>query len=123
MKKKKSTKRVPKNLAVGDLMRKNAYIMKGKQKIFLKVSPSAVTEYISRIIDNVENNLPQIAEITHRDNRKTIMVKYTKDKDGSPMPVYDDITKHFGRIDSKIVSGSHIYCTRCLKEIEKVKTK
>ena len=108
-----------KNLAVGDLIRKNAYIMKGKQKIYLKVSPEAVREYISRIVDNIEINLPRIAEITYNNKRKTIMSKYTKDEDGSPVPIYDDITQYFGHVDSEIASGTPIYCTRCLKKIER----
>jgi len=108
-----------KNLAVGELMRKNAYIMKGKQKIFLKVSPSAVNEYISRIKMNIEINMPIIAQSTHENKRNTIMVKYKETEKDGPVPVYDDITAHFGRVDSHIVPGEHEYCTKCLKKIER----
>jgi len=108
-----------KNLAVGDLMRRNAYVMKGKQKIFLKVSPSAVKEYISRIICNIETNMPEIAQIACNNKRTTIMVKDKVNEKGDLVPIYDDITQYFGRMDSEIVSGTHDYCTRCLKKIEK----
>ena len=108
-----------KNLAVGDLIRKNAYIMKGKQKIYLKVSPSAVKEYISRIICNIEINLPEIAQMAHDEKRSTIMVKYKETEDNGLEPVYDDITRYFGHVKNKIISGDHVYCTRCLKKIER----
>lgn len=76
MKDQRKTKHRPKNkkdLAVGKLIRKNAYIKRGNKKIKIKVSPSAVNEYILRIIDNIENNMPQIAESVSKQKRKTIM--------------------------------------------------
>ena len=122
-KKAKKYNRNPKNVAIGDLIRRNAYVMKGKQKILLKVSPSVVKEYIARIICNIEINAPGIAEIAHRDGRSTILVKYKETKDGGLEPIYDDVTQYFGRMDSEIVSGTHIYCTKCLKKIEKEQKK
>ena len=106
-------------LAIGDLIRKNAYVMEKGKKKYLKVSPSAEKEYISRIIDSIKINAPQIAEITRRDGRKIITVTYTKGKDGVLEPVYDDITQYFGHMDSKATSGTHYYCSKCLKKMEK----
>jgi len=108
-----------KNLAVGDLIRKNAYVMEKGKKKYLKVSPSAVNEYNERIKCNIEINWPQIAEIADRDKRSTIMVKYKETKDDGLEPVYNDVVLFLGRIDSKIASGTHEYCTRCLRKIEK----
>jgi len=92
-------KNVP-DVPVGKLIRKNAYVMKSKKKIFLKVSPSAINEYINRIIDGIQNNMPQIAETVYHKGRKTIMVKYKKDE-----PVYDDITDFFGKKTSRLIYG------------------
>lgn len=38
-----------------------------------KVSPNAVKEYCSRIIDHIEDNTIQLCMLAKRNNRKTIM--------------------------------------------------
>lgn len=43
-----------------------------KENTNLHVSPAAVKEYISRIIDGVEDNVPEIEKITKKHGRKTI---------------------------------------------------
>ena len=121
MQKSKKKTRNSETINVGWLMRKNAYAMKGKKKIHLNVSPSAIKEMRLRIIESIEDNARGIAETVHQDKgRKTIMVKYKKDKDGDFVPLHDDITKHFGMKDSKIVSGTTTICSRCLKKMEKI---
>ena len=120
MQKSKNKTRNSETINVGYYMRKNAYITKGKRgKTLLKVSPSAIKEIRLRIIEAIEDNARGIAETVHQDKgRKTIMVKYKKDKDGDLVPLHDDITKHFGMKDSKIVSGTTTICSKCLKKIK-----
>jgi hypothetical protein len=117
---KKKTKN-SETINVGYYMRKNAYVTKGKRgKTHLKVSPSAIKEMRLRIIESIEDNARGIAEAVHQDKgRKTIMVKYKKDKDGDLVPLHDDITKHFGMRDSKLVSGTTTICSKCLKKMER----
>lgn len=95
-------------LDIGKLMRKYAYIeivdtdKKMIKKEYLNISPAAVQEYISRIIDATEINMQEIAfRVQVRHNRKTIMVKHNK-KDKEDI---DDITEHFGYRHAKIVDG------------------
>ena len=111
------------NLDVGGLFRKNAYVIENGEKVFFSVSPSAIHEYILRMRDGIEINAPQIAEITHRDGRKRITVTHIKGKDDVSEPVYDDITQHFGHMDSRVTYGVHRYCSKCLKKIEKEENK
>ena len=108
-----------KNLAVGELMRKNAYVTIKRKRKYLKISPSAVNEYISRIIMNIETNMPEIAKYAYDNKRTTILVKDKLDDDKELIPIYDDITAFFGRVDSQIAAGEHVYCTKCLKKLEK----
>ena len=48
---------------VGKIMRENTK---------LRVSPSAVQEYLSRIVEHIEQNMPGIEKICIRKKRKTI---------------------------------------------------
>ena len=48
---------------VGKIMRENTK---------LRVSPSAVQEYLSRIVEHIEQNMPEIEKICIRKKRKTI---------------------------------------------------
>jgi len=95
------------NIDIGKLMRKHAYVeivdtdKKGIKKEYLSISPSAVKEYISRIVVATEINIREIAfRVNVRHNRKTIMVKHNKDRDD-----IDDITEHFGERQSKVIDG------------------
>jgi len=86
-------------------MRKHAYveITNGNfvKREYLNISPSAVKEYISRIVDATEINMRLIAERVYLGhNRKTIMVKHNKDKED-----IDDITEHFGERQTKVIDG------------------
>lgn len=109
LKLKKPIKKKNKNLEmidIGKMMRKYAYVEildpdKKMIKKYLNISPSAVKEYISRIIDATEINMRLIAErVNLKHDRKTIMVKQYKDKDD-----IDDITDHFGDARMKVVDG------------------
>ena len=93
------------NIDIGKLMRKHAYVVTYKGDIvkleYLNISPSAVKEYMSRIIDATEINMQLIAErVYHGHNHKTIMGKHNKDRED-----IDDITDHFGERKSKVVNG------------------
>lgn len=90
------------SLNLGKLIRKHAYIMKGKKKIYLNVSNDAVQEIISRVVIAIEDNMPQIARIAYNDGRKTI--KIGKDKNGDV--VYDDVTTYFGYRSSRVIDGT-----------------
>jgi len=56
---------------VGKLMRENAIV----NGVKLRVSPDAVNEYASRLIDKIEDNMLFISELTLKDKRKTIRDK------------------------------------------------
>lgn len=114
-------KRKAEKLDLGDVFRKNAYVIKNGKKEFLKVSPSAIQEYKSRVVDETKINAREIAENVYNSKRKLITVKYTDDEDGVSVPIYDDITRHFGHVESKIASGTPDYCSRCLKKMEREK--
>lgn len=93
-------------LDIGKIMRKYAYVEipdvdKTMKREYLNISPAAVKEYISRIVDATEINMYIIAERVYQTHgRKTIMVKHNKDKED-----IDDITDHFGERNVEIVSG------------------
>lgn len=95
-KKRNATKR-PLNLA--KLIRKHAYVTKGKRKTYLKVSAESEKEIISRIIIAIEDNMPLIAEIAYDAGRTTIKAGTRNGE------VYDDVTKHFGYMTSKVIAG------------------
>ena len=101
---------------IKEIMHQNAFVRKGNKKIKLKISPSAIKEMKTRIIESIEENTQMIAERVYDENKKrprlTIMVKYNGDE-----PLYDDITKQFGLRESKIINGSHMICTTCLRKI------
>lgn len=59
-------------VTVGLLMRKNAFVEKGKCKEKIRVSPDAVKEYIGRIQDHIETNMPLIAEVARKHKRNTV---------------------------------------------------
>ena len=93
------------NIDIGKLMRKHAYVevTNGNfvKREYLNISPSAVKEYISRIVDATEINMCLIAERVYlKHSRKTIMVKHNKDRED-----IDDITEHFGERKSKVIDG------------------
>lgn len=96
----------PEMVDIGKMMRKYAYVEildpdKKMIKKYLNISPDAVKEYMSRIIDATEINMRLIAErVNLKHERKTIMVKQCKDKDD-----IDDITDHFGDARMKVVDG------------------
>lgn len=66
---------------VGPAMRKEAYIKTGKKKEKYRVSPGAVQEYIHKIQDHIEINMPLICSITRSHKRSTVFA--------------DDITEFF----------------------------
>jgi len=53
-----------------------------------RVSPEAVHEYATRIVDYMERNIPQIEEIAQREGKNTIqendVVKFFGFKDNTP---------------------------------------
>lgn len=95
-KKRNVTKR-PLDLA--KLIRKHAYVIKGKRKIYLKVSQESEQEIISRIIIAIEDNMPLIAQIAHNAGRNTIKAGTIKGE------MYDDVVSHFGKRTSKVIDG------------------
>jgi len=101
--------------AIKPIIRKNARYKNRK----LIVSPSVDKEYAIRIIEGIEQNVYEMAKSVSKSKRNTLMVKYKDDGKGDLEPIYDDVTQCFGHVDSKIVPGTHIYCTKCLKKIEK----
>jgi len=94
--KKRVTKR-PLDLA--KLIRKHAYVTKGKQKRHLKVSAESEKEIISRIIIAIEDNMPLIAQIAHNAGRNTIKSGTIKGE------MYNDVVSHFGKRTSKAING------------------
>lgn len=75
---------------VGPLMRKNASVGEGRSREKIRVSPGAVKEYIGRIQDHIEINMPGICQVTKRHKRTTVFD--------------DDITEYFS-ITSHTVAG------------------
>jgi histone H3/H4 len=53
-----------------------------------QVSPAAIYEYVSRIIDHITDNTPYIAEIAQKHGRKTIMEQ--------------DVIEFFGFVESEV---------------------
>lgn len=78
---------------VGTLMRSHAYTEKGKRntKDHFRVSPGAIQEYLERIVDSIETNMPIVSDIAKRHNRSTVFE--------------EDIIEYFGFKDSKIANG------------------
>ena len=95
--KKRIVNKKPPNLA--KLIRQHAYIMKGKRKIYLKVSAESESEIISRILIAIEDNMPQIAKMAYQAGRTTIKVGIIKGEE------YDDVVSYFGKRSSKVISG------------------
>jgi len=54
---------------VGRLMRENAVI----DGIRFRVSPDAVNEWVSRVVDRIIDFTPELCRIAKEDSRKTIM--------------------------------------------------
>jgi histone H3/H4 len=75
---------------VGPLMRKNAYCGEGRSKEKLRVSPGAVKEYIGRIQDHIEINMPGICNVAKHHKRSTVFD--------------DDITEYFS-ITAHTIAG------------------
>ena len=76
---------------IGKMMKINAFTEKGKRNIKtrLRVSPDAIQEYISRVEDSIETNLPLISMVAKAHNRSTIFE--------------NDITDFFGLKSSNVV--------------------
>ena len=77
-------------------MKLNAFTEKGKRntKTRLRVSPSAIQEYMGRVIDGVETNMPLISIIAKKHNRSTVFE--------------DDITEFFGLKSSNVVDTGEV---------------
>lgn len=74
---------------VDKLMHSNAVITKRKTKIKFHVSPSAVHEYTSRIVDRLQDYTPVLCEIAQKHGRKTVMEQ--------------DVVELFGFADKDVV--------------------
>ena len=81
------------------LIRKHAYVIKGKRKVYLKVSQESEREIISSIVIAIEDNMPCIAQIAHNAGRTTIKSGIIKGE------MYDDVVSHFGKRSSKVIDG------------------
>lgn len=78
---------------VGVMMRKNAFVQKGKCNEKVRVSPDAVKEYIGRIHDHIETNMPLICDIARNHKRNTVFD--------------DDITEFFS-LKYRTVAGDEV---------------
>lgn len=80
---------------VGPIMRTNSFIQISKRKTEkIRVSPEAVQEYIKRIQDHIEINMPLICEITRSHKRNTVFA--------------DDITEFFSYKKNSVAGkGDH----------------
>lgn len=74
---------------IDKLMHDNAFFHRGQTKIKFNVSPSAVQEYSSRIIDNIGDNTPILCEIAQKHGRKTVMEQ--------------DVIELFGFVDRNVI--------------------
>ena len=76
---------------IGKMMKFNAFTEKGKRNIKtrLRVSPGAIQEYMGRVIDGVETNLPLISIIAKKHNRSTVFE--------------EDIIEFFGLKSSNVI--------------------
>jgi hypothetical protein len=68
------------------------YIPHGKnyKKVYLKVSPAFVDEYLSFVMAGIEKNVGEIAERVNIQKRKTLME--------------EDVVHHFGFVDNETIS-------------------
>jgi len=74
---------------VGKIMRENAVLSQGTKKQKFRVSPGAVNEVISRIVDNLEDYTIEFCWVANQDGRKTILER--------------DIIKVFSVVDNEIL--------------------
>lgn len=57
-------------------MKENCFVERGKRKEKRKVSKLAIQEYLSRVVEGIETNMPLIAKIADAERCSTVLERH-----------------------------------------------
>jgi len=100
IKTKNKSKQINRGLVIKK-MKENAFVQKGRKKIWFNLSPDFIDEYIQRIFDGIEINISSMCEYVYEtSDRKTLMVKWDN---RNQMYVYNDVVQFFSKADASTI--------------------